>query len=84
MNDLDLKKILDHKDKTINMQRETIWHKDRTIEKQKGIIEDLKEAIKLMEDKINLLHLENTILQSQLFYKEEKGKVCGNQLQMKL
>ena len=67
MNDEDLKNIL--------------WHKDRTIERQKAIIEDQKQLISIMENKLNLLQLENTILQSALFL--EKGE-HPKQLTLKL
>jgi hypothetical protein len=68
MNDLDLKQILDHKDKTINMQSETIWHRDRKIEKLEAIIEDKNQLIALMEDKLALTYLENDILRGKRDY----------------
>ena len=61
MNDNDLIQILSHK--------------DRTIEKQKAIIEDLQQLVAIMEDKINLLHLENTILQSEREYEVHEQQV---------
>jgi hypothetical protein len=56
-----------------------LWHKDRTIEKQKAVIEDQQQLIAIMEDRLNLLYLENTILQGEREY-----EVHNEQVQLEL
>jgi len=58
-----------------NDLKQILWHKDRTIEKQAAIIEDLQQLVAVMEDKINLLYLENTILQSEREYEVHQNQV---------
>jgi hypothetical protein len=48
--------------------KELIWHKDRRIEKLEAIVEDQQQLIAIMEDKLNLVYLENTILQGEKEY----------------
>jgi hypothetical protein len=56
-----------------------LWHKDRTIEKQAAVIQDLQQLVAIMEDRLNLLYLENTILQGEREY-----EVHNEQVQLEL
>jgi hypothetical protein len=56
-----------------------LWHKDRTIEKQAAVIDDLQQLVAIMEDRLNLLYLENTILQGEREY-----EVHNEQVQLEL
>jgi hypothetical protein len=61
MNDKDLQQIL--------------WHKDRRIERLEAIVEDQQQLIAIMEDKLNLVYLENTILQGEKEYDAHREQV---------
>jgi hypothetical protein len=49
-------------------QQDKIEKQEVTIKTQKEIIEDLQQVIAILEDKLNLAYLENTILRSEIEY----------------
>jgi hypothetical protein len=51
-----------------NEMMKLLENKDKTIKTQKEIIEDLQQVIAILEDKLNLAYLENTILRSEIEY----------------